>query len=293
MVKLHPTEEGSYVADRLLRASDFADKLGIKNKAEWYPVLCDEQSGEWVVPNGCIGSRWNNEGKWNLKCEDVRTGKEFLPRLSVYPHHTKTVDVLFPYFGGETYKNRHWNATQHSDVLSRKIPVIEVETDKGTVYCTNVFDLMLANYGVERGLNDSNAASDYNDDIPYTPKWQEKITGVPSERVIAVARQFASNAEKTEGKSMGNIFSNPYLPQVDDYYEPFTFDFSKLQGKKRLKTPPSARPYSLITGEKMEKIEYGPNWEDDLAGPFETRKKDPNMTRIGLRIVPQCIGSID
>jgi nitrate reductase alpha subunit len=202
LVKLHPTEEGSYVADRLLRASDFADKLGIKNKAEWYPVLCDEQSGEWVVPNGCIGSRWNNEGKWNLKCEDVRTGKEFLPRLSVYPHHTKTVDILFPYFGGETYKNPHWNATQHSDVLSRKIPVIEVETDKGTVYCTNVFDLMLANYGVERGLNDPNAANDYNDDIPYTPKWQEKITGVPSERVIAVARQFASNAEKTEGKSM-------------------------------------------------------------------------------------------
>ena len=79
---------------------------------------------------------------------------------------------------------------------------------------------------------------------------------------------------------MGNIFSNPYLPQVDDYYEPFTFDFSKLQGKKRLKTPPSARPYSLITGEKMEKIEYGPNWEDDLAGPFETRKKDPNMFKI-------------
>lgn len=87
----------------------------------------------------------------------------------------------------------------------------------------------------------------------------------------------------TPAKIMGNIFSNPYLPQVDDYYEPFTFDFSKLQGKKRLKTPPSARPYSLITGEKMDKIEYGPNWEDDLAGPFETRKKDPNLKEMDTK----------
>src|SRR5574344_592574 len=87
----------------------------------------------------------------------------------------------------------------------------------------------------------------------------------------------------TPAKIMGNIFSNPYLPQVDDYYEPFTFDFSKLQGKKRLKTPPSARPYSLITGKRMEKIEYGPNWEDNLGGKFEERKKDPNLKELDTK----------
>ena len=38
--------------------------------------------------------------------------------------------------------------------------------------------------------------------MPYTPKWAEKITGVPADKIIAVAREFASNAEKTEGKSM-------------------------------------------------------------------------------------------
>ena len=81
---------------------------------------------------------------------------------------------------------------------------------------------------------------------------------------------------------MSQIFSNPYLPQVEDYYEPFTFDFSSLKGKKRVKTPPSARPYSLITGEKMKKIENGPNWEDDLAGTFDQRKTDPNLQGLDI-----------
>jgi len=76
---------------------------------------------------------------------------------------------------------------------------------------------------------------------------------------------------------LAGIFANPNLPEMKDYYEPFTFDFSKLAGARRFRTPPSARPHSLVTGEKMEKIEYGPNWEDNLGGTFEERKKDPNL----------------
>jgi nitrate reductase beta subunit len=81
-------------------------------------------------------------------------------------------------------------------------------------------------------------------------------------------------------KIMANIFANPYLPQVNDYYEPFTFDFSTLKGKKRMDTPPSAQPFSTITGKKMDKIKDGPNWEDNLAGTFEQRKGDPNLKGI-------------
>ena len=61
---------------------------------------------------------------------------------------------------------------------------------------------MLANYGVDRGLGDENVASSYDDDIPYTPAWQESITGVRRDLVIATAREFAETAEKTHGKSM-------------------------------------------------------------------------------------------
>ncbi len=37
---------------------------------------------------------------------------------------------------------------------------------------------------------------------PDTPAWQERITGVPREQIITIARQFADNADKTHGKSM-------------------------------------------------------------------------------------------
>ncbi|MFV0289722.1 MAG: nitrate reductase subunit beta [Mangrovibacterium sp.] len=83
-----------------------------------------------------------------------------------------------------------------------------------------------------------------------------------------------------QGTNLGilsKIFANPDMPGLENYYEPFTFDFAKLTSNKRFRTAPSARPYSLVTGERMEKIEYGPNWEDNLGGTFETRKKDPNL----------------
>ena len=64
-----------------------------------------------------------------------------------------------------------------------------------------VFDLLCANYGLDRGLGGA-CAKIYDDDVPYTPAWQEQITGVPRDQVIAVARDFAENAEKTKGRSM-------------------------------------------------------------------------------------------
>ncbi|AIL32825.1 nitrate reductase subunit beta [Basilea psittacipulmonis] len=71
-----------------------------------------------------------------------------------------------------------------------------------------------------------------------------------------------------------NVFGNPNLPQIDDYYEPFTYDYEHLQNAPEMKTPPTARPVSVVTGKKMDKIEWGPNWEDDLGGEFEKRSKD-------------------
>lgn len=201
LVKLEK-EGDSYKSGMLLRASDFSDHLGIEEHTEWHPVLLDETTGEQVVPNGTIGSRWNGTGKWNLRWEDVRTGKAFIPQLSVIDQKEAVVEVLFPYFGGDEYKNPYFNASDHPDVLKRKVPVIRCQTTEGEVYCTTVFDLMVANYGVSRGLEDPAVATSYEDDIPYTPFWQEQITGVPAQQIITTARQFAENAAKTEGRSM-------------------------------------------------------------------------------------------
>lgn len=44
----------------------------------------------------------------------------------------------------------------------------------------SVYDLVLANYGLDRGLEDSNAAANYAEIKAYTPAWGEQITGVPA-----------------------------------------------------------------------------------------------------------------
>ncbi|MFN3826765.1 MAG: nitrate reductase subunit beta [Micavibrio sp.] len=86
---------------------------------------------------------------------------------------------------------------------------------------------------------------------------------------------------------LANIFANPDMPEIDDYYEPFTFDYDHLQTAPESKTPPVARPRSLVSGERMEKIEWGPNWEEILGTEFEHRKKDYNFHDIEKEIYGQ------
>ncbi|WP_075187618.1 nitrate reductase subunit beta [Teredinibacter haidensis] len=73
---------------------------------------------------------------------------------------------------------------------------------------------------------------------------------------------------------LANIFSNPDLPEIDDYYEPFDFDYEHLHNAPDSKHQPVARPRSLISGKRMEKINWGPNWEEILGTEFEKRKAD-------------------
>lgn len=37
---------------------------------------------------------------------------------------------------------------------------------------------------------------------------------------------------------IANIFANPNLPQIDEYYEPFTYDYEHLQNASDKVTPP-------------------------------------------------------
>ncbi|HRH91916.1 MAG TPA: nitrate reductase subunit beta [Agitococcus sp.] len=86
---------------------------------------------------------------------------------------------------------------------------------------------------------------------------------------------------------LANIFANPDLPQIDDYYEPFTFDYSHLQQAPESKVTPTARPVSTITGKVMDKIEKGPNWEEILGGEFSKRSADYNFQEVQKEIYGQ------
>jgi nitrate reductase alpha subunit len=188
-----------YVADRFVRASDFADALGQTNNPDWKTVCVDEKTGKVTVPLGSVGFRWGDQGKWNLETK-AADGAEIAPRLSLIDGRDAVVGVGFPYFGGREHE--HFPHSPHADVLVRNVPVKKLALKDGETLVATVFDLFVANYGVDRGLGGGHVAKSYNDDVPYTPAWQERITGVTREHVIAVAREFADTADKTKGKSM-------------------------------------------------------------------------------------------
>lgn len=199
LVKLE-MKNGYYQATSNVRASELSGDIANQKNAAWKPVVIDEATGEVKVPNGTIGSRWDQSQRWNLEQKDLATGEDIRPLLSIIDSHDEVLDIAFPYFGGDTYKHDHFNASDHADIITRKVPVKKLPgTD---FYCCTAFDLMVANYGLSRGFEDGNVACSYDDNIPYTPAWQEHITGVPAEQVISTARQFAENAAKTDGRSM-------------------------------------------------------------------------------------------
>ena len=189
-----------YVPDRFVRASDFADKLGETNNPEWKTAAINEADGRIVAPRGTIGYRWGEKGKWNLEEKAGQAGTDTKLRLSLVGAQDAVASVAFPYFGGIAHE--HFAHSPGEQVLTRNVAVKKLTLNDGETLVATVFDLLLANYGIDRGLGGANVARDFNDDVPYTPAWQEKITGVKREQVIQVAREFADNADKTHGKSM-------------------------------------------------------------------------------------------
>ncbi len=87
-------------------------------------------------------------------------------------------------------------------MLPRRVPVKSLKLPDGETLVATVHDLFIANYGVDQGFGGENVAGSYDEDVPYTPAWAEKITGVSRDKIIQVAREFATNAEKTDGRSM-------------------------------------------------------------------------------------------
>ncbi|MGB3284678.1 4Fe-4S dicluster domain-containing protein, partial [Mycolicibacter algericus] len=80
-----------------------------------------------------------------------------------------------------------------------------------------------------------------------------------------------------------NIFANPNLPGLKDYYEPWTYDYENLTSAPLGDTIPVAAPRSSITGDPMN-IEWGPNWDDNLAGSPENLVNDPILAKVSDQV---------
>jgi len=194
-------QDGHLVPERLLRASDFEGGLGETANPDWKTVAIDEGTGQVVVPQGSAGHRWGDPGKWNLE-QKGGAGQDVNLRMSFILEEDRDAiaDVAFPYFGNREHD--HFEGTSHESVLVRSVPARRLKLAQGEALVATVFDLLAANYGLDRGLGGLNVASDYAQDEPYTPAWAERITGVPAAQIVTVAREFATNAEKTQGRSM-------------------------------------------------------------------------------------------
>ncbi len=182
--------DGAWVPDKFVTAADLGDT---GEGADFKTVMVDSQTGKPHVPNGSLGFRFgeSGKGKWNLDLEGVD------PALSFYgASGSEGVEVLLPRFDvGQS-------ESESGGIRHAGVPAAKLATAHGERLVTTVYDLLLAQYGVGRDGLPGQWPTGYDDPEPYTPAWQEEITGVPAAMAERIGREFAQNAEDSGGRSM-------------------------------------------------------------------------------------------
>lgn len=86
---------------------------------------------------------------------------------------------------------------------------------------------------------------------------------------------------KTGGRlqKLLTLFASPVQPTLDDYYEPWTYDYQTLVDAPLGDDFPVARPKSLITGEDTA-VTWSANWDDNLGGAPEMGELDPIVAKL-------------
>lgn len=188
LVKLE-NKDGKFVPGRMIKASEVSKYTNEEN-AEWKYLNFNEKNGEIVMPQGTIGYRWQNKkGQWNLEFIDGKTGEEYDPVLTLINKQEEVLQVEFVDYGLDT-------------TSMRGVPVKFIETKDGKIPVATIYDLVMAQYGVDRGLEGQYPSSYDDEKLTYTPAWQEIFTGIGRKEIIQLAREWASTAEKTEGACM-------------------------------------------------------------------------------------------
>lgn len=180
------SKNGVYNAGRMIYAKKLK-RYKKEENGEFKFLVWDEASRQPRMPLGTLGFRWQEKsGEWNLQMKDGQDGSEIAPALTFLNAGDDVLQVAFNDFADD-------------QSVQRGVPVRYLQTADGEVPVATVFDLMMAQFGVNRGLPGS-YPDDYTDDSVYTPAWQEKYTGIDRASVIQFAREWASTAERTDGK---------------------------------------------------------------------------------------------
>jgi nitrate reductase beta subunit len=110
--------------------------------------------------------------------------------------------------------------------------------------------------------------------LGYPRRWEDQARWRGGWRLVGGRLVLNSGGPASR---LAHIFHNPDLPMIDDYYEPWTYDYQTLVEAPERRHQPVARPHSALTGEPMDAPRWGPNFDDDLAGAPEWGPRDPNV----------------
>jgi len=192
LVELIDDSSGGYRPGPMLRASS-VEATRTEELSEWKLLVFDEEL-QIRMPQGTVGHRWQKQqGQWNLESRDARNGEEYTPRLTLAGASDAIVTVGIDDF----------SIPGPPRTLRRAVPARSVTTVAGPRMVTTVFDLLLAQYGIDRGLGAGEWPAGYGDaSQPFTPAWQEQFTGVAAADVIRFAREWGRTAEATKGRCM-------------------------------------------------------------------------------------------
>ena len=177
---------GKWKAGQLVRAGTTAEYADEEN-GEWKFLHWDANDDRPKMPMGSMGHRWGEEqGKWNLKLEDGKDGSAIDPELTFLERNDGVAQCQFDDFG-------------KGEELLRGVPYRTMQTANGPVKAATIYDVLMAQYGVGRGLEGAYPSS-YDDELVYTPAWAERYTGISRDTLIRFAREWASTASSSGGK---------------------------------------------------------------------------------------------
>jgi nitrate reductase alpha subunit len=178
-----------WLAGQMLRA-DRLTKYGKVENGDWQFLMWDEESNGPKMPMGSAGYRWakQEKGKWNLLLEDGLDRSPIDPVLTFLGRDEGVAQVQFDDFAEATTR-------------LRGVPTRTLVTASGeTVTVATVYDLLMAQYGVPRGLAGDYPSSYDDEDAAYTPAWAERFTGMSRDLLVRFAREWGRTAELTRGK---------------------------------------------------------------------------------------------
>ncbi|MAE28452.1 MAG: nitrate reductase subunit beta [Planctomycetota bacterium] len=107
----------------------------------------------------------------------------------------------------------------------------------------------------------------------YPTRWEDQVNYKGGWEVRGGKLRLKSTGP---ARVIPNIFHNPTMPSMDDYYEPWTYKYEDLFNAPEGDDQPTAIPISMVTGEYID-VEAGPNWDDDFGGSPVYAENDVNL----------------